>query len=628
MSDAEFDLLPEHLEACDWRSVLESCSVRDCWDYSHAFITRVNEAGSDLSLSDAAALRYLARVCSAVLTPEKKDPFRPRFTLENGTTSPIPSDLTDSEVGLLRWIVANVEDPELRARAADYLWLLRGDHRMADAAIEAYFDAAKALEENRGQSAVARLCRAVRLAAQLGKSGEPFRKALARLESVVARHGTLSDGFVVSLLDLALEVDAGEPLPFGGYATDRAERAEVSAKPMLAVRYWQMAATWRARAGDPAGEKDALTRRAEVYVREAEAALAQEPPNYLAAASHFEAAIEAYRRFAGNNARVAALMDRMDDAQSKGGSQLHRIESSVEITDMVRQARELVRGKTLLDALLHLGLVFRPTPKAEVRDDVIEATKQFPLQHLFPKLMTDGAQRVIGRRGSLTDEAPEEQALSAEMFSHAAIYQDLSASGHIEPARREIWSEHPCTERDLAPLVVDNPFVPPGHELLFMRGLHAGLAGDFVQSTHVLGLQLENSVRHVLNRSGVRTTSLRDGVQEERPLPRLLAMPECSAILGEDVVFDLRALLTERFGSNLRHRLAHGLMSDGHFGTRQDRYLWWITLHLCCRPVYARLKAAAADVDEASQREDPAAPPENGGKNGSDGGREEEETGK
>ena len=31
-------------------------------------------------------------------------------------------------------------------------------------------------------------------------------------------------------------------------------------------------------------------------------------------------------------------------------------------------------------------------------------------------------------------------------------------------------------------------------------------------------------------------------------------------LLGEDLVFDLQGLLVERFGVNLRNRMAHGLM--------------------------------------------------------------------
>jgi hypothetical protein len=34
----DFDLLPEHLEASDWRGVLESGDVRHCRNYSHRLL--------------------------------------------------------------------------------------------------------------------------------------------------------------------------------------------------------------------------------------------------------------------------------------------------------------------------------------------------------------------------------------------------------------------------------------------------------------------------------------------------------------------------------------------------------------------------------------------------------------
>jgi Domain of unknown function (DUF4209) len=636
VSLVDFDLLPEHLEACDWRSVIESCSARDCRDYSFALHRRLSDPGAELSPADAAALRYIGGVCAGMLTPEKTEPFAPMIVMANGRSA-LPSDLNDSEVELLRWLVANAADPELRARAADYLWFLRRDYEMAETAIEAYFESAAGLERaQKWSAAVTRLSRAVRLAAHLGKNGEPFRKALARVETIAARRDeAVPDGFAASILDLVLSFGGGDPAAFAEHARLRAERAEAAGRPFVARSYWRMAAKWHERGADLTARGDALTRLAETYVQEAESALALQPPNHMAAASHFQHAIEAFRRFAGNRGRVAELMGRMEEAQLKSRDQLKRISTSFDVSEIVETARAHVRGKPLLEALVKLGLGSPPTKKATVREQVIDLSQKAPLQFLISLTVVDGSSRNVARRGPVRgDQSDYEEALEAEMLRHAGYYQVVTASSFVEPARQQIWSEHPCEERDLAPLVSENPFVPPGHEYLFIRGLHAGLTGDFLQSTHVLGLQLENSLRHVLNTNGVRTTTLQNEIQSEMTLDTLLAMPECSAIFGEDVVFDLRALLTEGFGSNLRHRLAHGLMSDAEFQGPLDSYLWWLILHLCCGQFVARLKATAAigapsdplapeesAALESSTPESAEEPPpvENGGKNGTSG---------
>lgn len=142
----DFDLLPEHLEACGWRGVLESGDVRHCRNYSSRLLAKAAGAAAELSSSDSAALRYIGGVCAAMLTQDKREPFAPAIVLAD-RRSAMPSDLSDREVELLRWLVENARDhPEIRARAADYLWLRRSDHRMAEVAIEAYFDSAAELE--------------------------------------------------------------------------------------------------------------------------------------------------------------------------------------------------------------------------------------------------------------------------------------------------------------------------------------------------------------------------------------------------------------------------------------------------------------------------------------------------
>jgi len=58
-------------------------------------------------------------------------------------------------------------------------------------------------------------------------------------------------------------------------------------------------------------------------------------------------------------------------------------------------------------------------------------------------------------------------------------------------------------------------------------------------------------------------------------------MPELEEIFGPDIAFDLREILIERFGDNMRNEFAHGLMPEGAFYQPTADYLWWLVLHLC-----------------------------------------------
>jgi len=171
----------------------------------------------------------------------------------------------------------------------------------------------------------------------------------------------------------------------------------------------------------------------------------------------------------------------------------------------------------------------------------------------------------------------------------------------ILPAREAIVSEHPVQAADLVPLLVNHPFVPVGRIGIYAKGLLAGLYGNYLEAVHLLVPQIENSLRHILRQQNVVTTSLnKDGIQEEFLLDKLLSMPELKSILGENLVFDLRGLLVERFGSNLRNNVAHGLLDEEAFNSVEGCYCWWLTLRIICMPhVVARHKRTkhAAETD-------------------------------
>ncbi len=193
-----------------------------------------------------------------------------------------------------------------------------------------------------------------------------------------------------------------------------------------------------------------------------------------------------------------------------------------------------------------------------------------------------------------------EVAKRAEMFRQLTWRHRVQAIGVILPARAQIALDHELGIHHLLPIVSNNPFVPPGRELILARGLLAGLEGDFLVATHLLIPQVENSLRYVLRQHGVITSGLNsEGVQEEFDLNRILYMPELRPILGEDLIFELRGLLVERFGSNLRNEMAHGLIDQGAFYSAEAVYLWWTVLRVCCLPVLiARTHARSPRPDD------------------------------
>ena len=112
--------------------------------------------------------------------------------------------------------------------------------------------------------------------------------------------------------------------------------------------------------------------------------------------------------------------------------------------------------------------------------------------------------------------------------------------------------------QDLSFVVENNPFIPPDHEGIFLRGLHAGFHGDFIVASHLLPLQIENSLRYVLEENGVDVSNLMsDGTQPVKVLGAILGIPATKQIFGEQLCFELRGCLIEKTGYDFRNRVAH-----------------------------------------------------------------------
>ena len=139
----------------------------------------------------------------------------------------------------------------------------------------------------------------------------------------------------------------------------------------------------------------------------------------------------------------------------------------------------------------------------------------------------------------------------------------------------------------------NSPVVPPGHEGIFLRGIHAGFHGDFVVASHLLVPQIENSLRYILECQGVDVSNLMsDGTQPVKMLRSLFSFPELEQILGADMCFELRGHLIEKSGYDYRNRVSHGFVTEADCLSHAAVSIWWLTLRLCLIPIYNLLHSS------------------------------------
>jgi hypothetical protein len=577
MSLPDIPLSKEDFVQLKCEDIVNKCDRRKCRHYNMPFWKKSQEAETSGNTKSQVALALLSGITSPALKPESEhEPFAYMGFINS---------ISDAHLDALKDWTSDILDAELRARVADILWVRKRDHFMAQLAIDSYLESASHLENpEHWPSCFDRIERAIRLSRQSNQKHH-FTKVVAYIEAVLDKYNGEDPLFLsAKLMELLQEYKQGNPSKYAALAEKAAHRAEAEHKWHQARSYWKVKARWHSLEKDADKERTASLLFAETYVKESEDAINKRThPSYLVASAHLQKAIEALRRIGGTKERVNELHKILLNYQQKSRAELIPISQEINIRQFVEEAQEEVRGKDIHDALFTLAIKMGISPSvSHLRDQAQEASEKYIGRHFFPMLVMNEMGKVTAKESSIQDE----------MFRQAVYYQQMQAEAVIEPARYQINLEHNVKVDDFFPIVANNPFVPQGREYIYARGLHAGLIGDFLVAAHLLPPQLEHSIRCILYQRGFITSGLDDqGIQDEHNINTFFRQRESELvqIFGEDLTFDLQGLLVQKgFGSNLRNQMAHGLISYNGFFQPPVIYLWWLTLRLCCLPIYAQ----------------------------------------
>lgn len=378
-----------------------------------------------------------------------------------------------------------------------------------------------------------------------------------------------------------------------------AELAEAGSDWLSAPVYWSLKAEFDSIAGNSGEERNARIRWAEAHVRCAAVYTTTKTPNYPAACFQLQRAIEIYRVMGGMRPRREELLSQLVSYEELTASDMQRVSVPFDVGELPQQVIAEFRGKPWQEAIIKLATMLHPTDIKELRERVEGYFSEFTYQSLFTTNVTDYRGRTIDTSPPLFGATEEDRnrAIAARMFQEASLNYLLRTSAMIAPAVAQIGCDNYIRVSDWGFLVENNGFVPNDRTYLYMKGLHAGFTGDYIVSAHILIPQVENSLRHILEQQGIQPYSLdtRTGVREVHTLETVLANETLIQTLGEDTVFDLKALLIRRFGNNYRNDLAHGLLTTPHFSSPNILYLWWIVLNLCLRGIRRHVDRPSED---------------------------------
>ena len=585
---------------------LKESANPECPDYASVFFDRAKKADAAGDDETARGWRLLANLCQVSLKASEPDePFGPVWQDASGRTL-VPGDMDEESAEAIRQLGFAVADAELRARLLDAIWDRHRDPSAAREAVGSYVKAAEPLfDPEHWTQYAARMERAARLARQLSDGGLVDEVLRAVEDRVVELDG--SDPLYLScrLMRLLHEFERGDPTSMRAIAEKGASLAEGNDEFERARTWHDLVGQWCRRSGDDEGAKAARIAVAASFRNQAEQC--SDPGQELQAAHLLEKAHEVYRNIPGMRPTAEDVYARLREIQRRSVQYLGRITTEIpNASELIEQARSWVAGKTLREALLALATVSWVTDFETETQTARELIDRFPLQGMFGGMTIDGSGRVVGRtRAALTtDQGEFEQALWERVVRGAELGYQVRTQTGIISAINQINFEHSFRLEDLVDLVVDNPFVPRGHEELFARGFLAGFRWSFAESLSVLVPQLENSLRHVLAEAGHELTT-RDshGLQNYIQLGRLLSNDSrvnLEAIFGTNIVQELRVLFADQNGPNLRNLIAHGLMPHEQFFHHASIYAWWFIFHLTICPVRNRFVQDGEALDGAA----------------------------
>ena len=321
----------------------------------------------------------------------------------------------------------------------------------------------------------------------------------------------------------------------------------------------------------------------------------------MVAARHLMEAIEALRRIPNTGERRQQLESGLRDAQASIRDEMGTIPTPLDLTDLVKEARESVGGLNLAEALAAFAVLdSSPDPAALLEEARKQAEENLFSSHI-PMSIVDDEGKVVSKSPALAEDGEDhDRAMHHSVARNEGLRRQLTTSGLIDPARRLIHEEHPLDQRDFLPLVAMSPIVPADRANLFSMAFARFFGGDFISALHILVPQLENSLRYILKQAGKDPSSIRsDMTQENRNLSVLLTKDRESLeeVFGAAIVYEIENLFDFRGGPSLRHQLAHGLVSgQACYGT-DAIYACWFIYRLCCLPVFDHWEKLAEWMD-------------------------------
>lgn len=585
---------------CDWKY---DVSPESHYGYSSVMCHLQKSAREKAEAGHAEqfkVLDLLGRAASMRLTPDSiNEPFKAYFQdFQEGRRSAIPEDFTSEELSFFEVILNVVNEPWLRARIADLLWLLRKpknpDH--AKIAIESYIS--HVIDSDTWRRGVNDcLERAARLCIQI-KDFNGLEEIKAKLFSAFCSEYPRSKFMSMWIADLLdkLKIDQDFQEDIAASLHKKAEELRMDGDFNSARSYFALAAKKYQQCSDETDWLKCIIAIADCFELEADS----RSGSNIVANSFYENAIQAYRRIPVKHrgahsveSKLAIIRKKITESGKASLDEMGLIEiPGIDISEMAKASIEHVAGKFEPQEALIYFAGLSPGPNYEkLVSSAKEIIKQNPISNLFGSTIIGSDGRVVAKIPPMNMNADETDQVNKSVLNRNVqqgfvIQVQLLVEGQILPALRQLLKEHRFTKDLMVDACHQSPIVPQDRKHILGYALWLGFEYEFGIAIHLLCPQVEHIVRTLLKEAGSHTSNIdKDGIENENGLSSLMDLPEVAQVFGPDLAFEIKSIFTESLGFNLRNQVAHGLLSDNSSSSLPAVYAWWMVIRLIIRSI-------------------------------------------
>lgn len=591
MDTKNFELTLDDFLLIDQQTILDTCSNPICSELLHSFLDIAN-AGSDTAM-------ILAKLCAVRFSPnESKSPFQ-GYRIIDDKYGFLPRDFPDEIFVTLKDFYPKVIIPDLKARIADVIWTAKPNklNTVDDAysAIDAYIESAKKLIglgiNEHEYDIINRIKRALQLSKLFKRDNQRpdfFNKVSCLIKDELDK--AIGGYYSRDLLELSLNAKITTDNDVVNISKNYAEKYLNEENFSIAIDFFSLAIKAASYLNDKDEESKLWRKMSDAYVKYSE-----NQDSGMLSSSYILKAIECLDKVPNVRNERDKLYSLMRDYQKEIKYQMCEFVSDpIDLTEIINESKQIINGKDLFDTLFRFScMLAQPTRFAKIQEEAKKDLGNGGLIYDFGTQYYDHDGMLVAKVPSALDivELEGSPQLWSVMMKHLKMNHELIIQAKILPALENILFKYNINITSIKNFFINNPFIPVGHELFYLKGVIAGFDGDYLTANHLLVPQIENSLRHLMKLNEKEPSSLHpSGSQERNGLKYVLEDPFIIDLLGEDIVFNLKAILIDEVYGGIRHKLSHGYIPANFFYSYHAVYSWWLTLYILMIPFSQKWK--------------------------------------